>query len=198
MKIFLKMFLLSILALLLLLAAFLFLFFLFIYVFYGYERKDPRVEKPLKIKMVHDNPCFYIEPFEDMDRFVIRNISVDHTISPLSYENQWHEGEFDTTSADSYNQPIGQRYLFPPSAISGQDSCVEYGTDLDKNASTVKKLKTRVIYSADCVGYNKKQWTSAKEKVGEIYFGTTFYIQKNSSTNKLEAIIVNDNNHTIQ
>ncbi|MDD3597210.1 hypothetical protein [Sulfuricurvum sp.] len=166
------------------------------FLFYGCERKDPRVEKPLKIKMVNDNPCFYIEPFEDMDKFVIRNFAVTFRVSPVDLAYQWDEGEFDTTSADSYNQPIGQRYLFPTSAISGQDSCVKYGTDLDKNMSTVKKLKMGTMYSVWGIGYNKKQWMSAKEKVGEIYLGTRFYLQKNSSTNKLEAIIVNDNNHT--
>lgn len=173
---------------------------LVLYTFFisGCEGRDPRVEKPLKIKMVNDNPCFYIDPFEDMDRFVIRNISVNHAISPLSYENQWHEGEFDTTSFDSYNQPIGQRYLFPPSSISSQDSCVEYGTDIDNNVSTVKKLRTGIIYTAECIGYNKKQWMSEKEKVGEIAVNTLFHLEKNQQTGRLEAVIVSDNNHTIQ
>ncbi|MDD3596823.1 hypothetical protein [Sulfuricurvum sp.] len=167
------------------------------FLFYGCEGSDPRVEKPLKIKMVNDKPCFYIEPFEDMDRFVIRNISVDHIISPLTnIENQWHEGEFDITRAEAYNRPIGQRYLFTSSAMAGSDKCVKYGIDLDKNVSTPKKLKTGVIYNAGCIGYNKKQWMSAKEKVGEITVSTWFYLQKNQQTGRLEAVIVNDNNHT--
>lgn len=168
------------------------------FLFYGCEKSDPRVEKPLKIKMVNDKPCFYIDPFEDMDRFVIRNLTVDHKLSPIDWDNQWHEGEFETLGSEEFFRPIGNRYLFPPSAMAGSDKCVEYGVDIDKNTSIVKELKTGVIYSAGFECYNEQQWNSTTKDIGKAYFDTWFYLRKNEQTGKLEAVVVKDNNQAIK
>jgi hypothetical protein len=166
------------------------------FTFFNGERGDPRVEKPLKIKMLNDKPCFYIDPFEDMDRFVIRNLTVDHKLSPIDWDNQWHEGEFETLGSEEFFRPIGNRYLFTPSAMAGSDKCVEYGVDIDKNTSIVKELKTGVVYIIFITGYNKEQLFSTKRNVGEASFAASFYLQKNTQTGKLEAVIVKDNNQT--
>ncbi len=168
------------------------------FLFYGCEGSDPRVEKPLKIKMVNDKPCFYIDPFEDMDRFVIRNFAVTRRTAPMDIEYQWQEGEFETMEHEDFYRPTGNRYLFPPSVMAGSGICVEYGVDIDKNSSVVKQLKTGVVYRAWGIGYNQKQWASEKKNVGRAYFAESFYLQKNEQTGKLEAIVVKNNNQAIK
>jgi hypothetical protein len=171
------------------------------FLFYGCEGSDPRVEKPLKIKMINEKPCFYFDPFEDMDRFVIRNFAVTITTAPLDLDYHWAEGSFGLMRQEDFEKPLEKHYLFPPSAMTGGDKCVEYGTDIDKYKRITKELKTGIVYSAWCTGYNKKQRESsriAEENIGEASFATSFYLRKNEQTGKLEAVVVNDTNQTIK
>lgn len=165
-----------------------------IFVFCGCEISDKRVEKPLKIKMVNDKPCFYIDPFEDMDKFNIRNLQLHKTDSHYS-PVVWSEGYFEDGGRQNFYRPVGNEFLFAPSSIAGSDKCIEYGPDLDKNGFAGNELKTDVVYGILMVGYNKEQWASDRKNVEEVDFHVRFYLKKNSQTGKIEAVIV-DNNTT--
>jgi len=168
-----------------------------IFVFYGCEISDKRVEKPLKIKIINDKPCFYIDPFEDMDKFNIRTLGVSRPDPNREayWLIEWSEGYFKDGGRQNFYRPVGNEFLFAPSAIAGSDRCIEYGLDLDKNGFAGNELKTDVIYHAGMRGYNKEQWASDRKKVGEADFHVRFYLKKNSQTGKIEAVIV-DNNTT--
>lgn len=115
------------------------------------EANDPRVEKPLKIKMVNDKPCFYIDGFDDMDKFNIQSISVEGTWDnpKVPHRTQWREG-YQIFALDFHrgiSRPIGKVFLFSPSAIAGSDKCVEYGLDIVSKNGVEKELKVDSNYT---------------------------------------------------
>jgi len=108
-------------------------------------------EKPLKIKIVHNKPCFYIDKFDGMDKFNIQSISVEGTWDnpKVPHSTQWREG-YQIFALDFHrgiSRPIGKVFLFSPSAIAGSDKCVEYGLDIVSKNGVQKELKVDSNYT---------------------------------------------------
>ena len=114
------------------------------FLFYGCERSDATVEKPLKIKMLNDKPCFYIDKFDGMDKFNIQSISVESSWGDpkVSTRTLWREGYYVRASNfhEDLHRPIGNAFLFPPSVVVGSDKCVEYGKHIIGQISIEKEI----------------------------------------------------------
>lgn len=135
------------------------------------------IEKKLNITIKDNNPCFYIDSFDEMEAFDIDGIQISKP--PMPYERYWGIGSF----ADKY-----KRIKIPLKTFAGTEKCVQYGAKNKFFNESSKKLTTDVLYKASMSGI-KRNIPYEKVKDGdEIRINVNFYLSKNQNTGEIKAI----------
>jgi hypothetical protein len=148
----------------------------FLYFNYNGDKFPQPIKNQLRITMKDNNPCFYIEPFNEMEAFDLYEV---HVIKPpMPYEGYWCAGLCDKT-----------KIAIPLSFFAGTEQCIPYGVKNKSFSAPSKKLQIDVLYEASIDASRRSIPKGKKEDDGNwLTANVWFYLSKNSKTGELNAI----------
>lgn len=142
-----------------------------IYMFGGEKFSYP-IEKYLHVTVKNNNPCFYIDAFEQKNEFIIEEMKIVEITSRREYTKMMWSKDLDT----------------PISSMFGAHQCVLYGEN-DSFFNKPKKLQIGVLYNVNMVGSRKNARSDQRSDEDQIDLRAVFYLKKNEKTNQIEAVM---------
>lgn len=138
------------------------------------ENHSSLIEKYLHVTVKNNNPCFYIDAFEQENEFIIEKMKI-----------------VEITSRSEYTKMMWNKNLdIPISSMFGANQCVLYGEN-DSFFNKPKTLQIGVLYNVNMVGSRKNVRRDQRSDEDKIDLSATFYLKKNHNTNQIEAVIPN-------
>ncbi|MDD5548056.1 MAG: hypothetical protein PHI79_00490 [Sulfurovaceae bacterium] len=150
------------------------------------EKMHKAQEKQLKIELIDNKPCFYIDEFDGINDFDAKGIGVRTELPSIEWmktEHMWFAGVI--------RKDIHSMKSFHLSTISDASKCIPYGIKNDITSAPSQKLQTDILYNVSISAFKRNIPTKELKDDDEINFYEYFYLSKNKKTGKIELNIPN-------
>ena len=143
------------------------------------DGREDDADKKLNVTMKDNTPCFYIDAFDEIDTFEIKNIFATKQVNDEASE--FHETIWRISESDR------SKIHIPFTVIVGKEQCIPFGLKNEIHSVESKNLDTDVLYQVMIHGIRKN--------ITEVYntdlisAGIYFYLSKNPKTGKSEIVL---------
>lgn len=150
---------------------------------------DPII-KNLKITIQNKEPCFYIDKFDGIEAFDIKEISVAKMKKNPSIGYDFN-ATYETYWCVGLCEDIPRKINLPLSSFAGINQCLPYGTQHEKSSILSKKMEMNTLYIATVSGEKRNIIPEKFTDADKIIASSLFYLHKNSKTGQIEVLELN-------